>query len=141
MHCRDRKARAACAQSFALWQQATIEITHRNRSIVACSRHIYMGVLRAHSVRGEPRIQRNASGEVATTSAPFFNEPHRSHVLCVKVTPTSWSHCKRVKRAPTHMLGSAGKIFCCQQTLIIFSSLKPLTFSNARASNDNTQVL
>jgi len=27
-------------------------------------------VLRAHSVRGEPRIERNASGEVAT--APSF---------------------------------------------------------------------
>jgi len=40
---------------------------HRNHSIVACSCHGYMGViLRAHSVRGEPRIQRNASGEVAT---------------------------------------------------------------------------
>jgi len=30
--------------------------------------HIYGVVLRAHSVRGEPRIQRNASGEVATVS-------------------------------------------------------------------------
>ena len=26
-HCCDRKSRAACAQSFALWQQATIEFT------------------------------------------------------------------------------------------------------------------
>ena len=57
----------ACAQSFTLWQQATIEITRRDHSVIACSRHAYMGVvLRAHSVRGEPRIQRNASGEVAT---------------------------------------------------------------------------
>ena len=57
--------------------------------------HIYGVVLRAHSVRGEPRIQRNAKGEVATTSPPFYNEPHRSHVLFVKVlhgtTFTSWS--------------------------------------------------
>jgi len=30
--------------------------------------HIYGVVLRAHSTRGEPRIQRNASGEVATLS-------------------------------------------------------------------------
>jgi len=29
------KARAACAQSFALWQQATIEITRRDHSIIA----------------------------------------------------------------------------------------------------------
>jgi len=41
-----------------LWQQATLEIMLR---------HIYMGVvLRAHPVRGESRIQRNANGEVAT---------------------------------------------------------------------------
>jgi len=33
---------AACAQSFALWQQATIELTCHDRSIIACSRHIYV---------------------------------------------------------------------------------------------------
>jgi len=38
--CCDRKARAAWAQSFALWQQATIEFTRRNHCIIACSRHI-----------------------------------------------------------------------------------------------------
>ena len=40
--CCDRKSRAACAQSFALWQQATIEITCHDHSIIACSRHIYV---------------------------------------------------------------------------------------------------
>jgi len=46
-----------------------LEFTLRDHSIIACSRHIYIGVaLRAHSVRGEPRIQRNASGEVATAA-------------------------------------------------------------------------
>jgi len=61
------KARAACAQSFTLWQQATIEITRRDHSMMACSRHKNMGVvLRAHPVRGESHIQRNANGEVAT---------------------------------------------------------------------------
>jgi len=30
--CCDRKSRAACAQSFAPWQQATIEITRRDHS-------------------------------------------------------------------------------------------------------------
>jgi len=29
-HCCGRKARAASAQSFALWQQATIEFTRRD---------------------------------------------------------------------------------------------------------------
>jgi len=55
-----------------------------------------MGViLHAHPVRGESHIQRNANREVATTSPPFFNKPHRSHVLFVKSAPgttfTSWS--------------------------------------------------
>jgi len=52
-YCCDRKARAEYAQSFAPRQQATIEIMRRNHSTIACSRHIYMGVvLRAHPVRG-----------------------------------------------------------------------------------------
>jgi len=38
------------------------------RSLYYClfAPHIYGVVLRAHSVRGEPRVQRNANGEVAT---------------------------------------------------------------------------
>jgi len=53
--CCDRKARAASEKSFTLRQQAPLEITRRDRSVIACSRHVYMGVvLRAHSVRGEP---------------------------------------------------------------------------------------
>jgi len=52
-------------------------------------------VPRAHPVRGESDNQRNTNGEVATTSPPFYNEPHRSHVLCVKAEPgttfTSWA--------------------------------------------------
>jgi len=95
-YCCDRKSRAACAQSFALWQQATIEITrslvvtvsrhnqlfnrftsiirghpprslHRDHSFIACSPHIHNGViLHAHPVRGESHNQRNTTGEVAT---------------------------------------------------------------------------
>ena len=41
-YCCDRKSRAAYAQSFALWQQATIEFTCHDHSIIACSRHIYV---------------------------------------------------------------------------------------------------
>jgi len=38
----------------------------RNHSNIACSCHIYMGVvLRTHPVHGESHIQRNANGEVA----------------------------------------------------------------------------
>ena len=40
--CCDRKSRAACAQSFAPWQQATIEFTCHDHSVIACSRHIYV---------------------------------------------------------------------------------------------------
>ena len=42
------KARAACAQSFALWQQAIIESTRRDNSIIACSRHVYILLSFAH---------------------------------------------------------------------------------------------
>ena len=57
------------------WQQATIEITHRGHSIIACLRHIYMGVVaRAHSVHGEPCNQHIASREVATASPSWFVE-------------------------------------------------------------------
>jgi len=54
-------------------------------------------VLRAHPVRGESHIQRNAKGEVATTSPPFLqlNEPQGLHVIFKKAAPgttfTSWS--------------------------------------------------
>ena len=82
--------------NFAPWQQATIEIMLAISVSVACSRYINDGViLHAHTVPGESYNQRNATGEVATTSPPFYNEPHRLHVLCVKAelctTFKSWS--------------------------------------------------
>jgi len=50
-----------------LWQQATIEISRRDNSVISYSHHLYMGVPpRAHYVRGELRIPRNATGEVET---------------------------------------------------------------------------
>jgi len=48
MGCYDWKSRVACVQSFALWQQATIQIMRRNNSIIACSRHIYVVLFFAH---------------------------------------------------------------------------------------------
>jgi len=42
------KARAAFAQSFAPWQQATIEFTRRDHSIIACSLRVYILLLFAH---------------------------------------------------------------------------------------------
>jgi len=45
VYCCDRKSRAASAQSFTLWQQATIEMTRLDHSIIACSWHAYIGVI------------------------------------------------------------------------------------------------
>jgi len=59
------KARAACAQSFALWQQAT-EFTCHDFYYCLFAPHICIVVLPAHTVRGESHIQRNPNGEVAT---------------------------------------------------------------------------
>jgi len=89
--CCNRKSRAAYAQSFALWQQATIEFTchdhsprtlllrsivdivsitrdYTPRSLLLLARATYMYgvVLHAHPVRGESHNQRNTTGEVAT---------------------------------------------------------------------------
>jgi len=63
------KARAACAQRLTLWQQATIEITRRDHSVIACSLHVHKcAIVRAHPVRGESHIQRHADREVATVA-------------------------------------------------------------------------
>ena len=57
--------------------------------------YMYGVVLHAHPIRGESHNQCNTTGEVATTSPPFYNEPQRLHILCVKAelrtTFTSWS--------------------------------------------------
>ena len=67
--CCDRKSRAACAQSFAPRQQATIEIMRRNLSYYCfLAPRIYSFVLRAHPVRGASHNQRNTTGEVATVT-------------------------------------------------------------------------
>jgi len=84
---------------------------HTPRSLYYClfEPRIYGDVLRAHSVHGEPHIQRNANGEVTTTSPPFCNEPHRSHVLSAKVshstTFTSWSqhHFVAIRKPEQHV--------------------------------------
>jgi len=48
-------------------QQATIEITCHENSIIACSRHTYMGVvLCTHAVHGDSHNKRDANRMVAT---------------------------------------------------------------------------
>ena len=85
-------------QSFTLWQQANMEITQLDHSIVACSRHILCVALCAHLVHGESYFQCNAERLLATTSPPFSNEQQLSHVLFVKVAPMgvgrgAWGPC------------------------------------------------
>jgi len=64
------KPEQASAQSFTLWQQATIEITRRAHSISAGSHHIYKGVvLHEHPVCDESHIQQNSNQGVATLAA------------------------------------------------------------------------
>jgi len=59
---------------------------HASQSLSYClfAPHAYDVVLHAHSVRGEPRIQRNASGEVATELILSLILFH-SLLLCVVV--------------------------------------------------------
>jgi len=98
---------------------------------IACSRYIYNGViLHAHPVRGESHNQHNATEEVATTSPPFYNEPQRSHVLCVKAelgtTSTSWSqhHFVAIGNPERHVhkashRGSKQQQRSCSQSLLL----------------------
>ena len=56
------------------------EITSHDQSVVACSCHLYMGVvLRVHAVHDESHIQRNVSEEVATqaTSSDHYQGQQR----------------------------------------------------------------
>jgi len=66
--CCDWKGRAASAQSFTLWHQATIKISRRAHLIYACSCHMGV-VLHAHPVRGKSHIQYNTNWEAATLAA------------------------------------------------------------------------
>ena len=91
--CCDQKAWTEIAQSFKLWQQAIIEITRRDHSIIVCSRHIYLCVaLCAHPICGESHFQRNINWEVATTSPPFCSELHLSHILLWRLHLAAPSH-------------------------------------------------
>jgi len=101
MQCCARKSRAACAQSFAPWQQATIEIMLAISLTIACSRYVYYGViLHAHPVRGESHNERNTTGEVATAEYLKLQENHQltlnapaSFLQPAKMSNLShWSH-------------------------------------------------
>ena len=101
--CCDRKAQATSAKSFTLWQQTTIKITCHDHSIIACSRHIYMGViLCAHPVHGESHIQRNVNREAAT---------HPWHKVC---TMSKMRHLQKFSKTKNK---DPWKLSCIQFTL------------------------
>jgi len=65
----------ACAQSFVLWQQATIEMILAISLAIANSRDVNNGfILHAHPLRGESHNQRNTAGEVATVSLYYSTD-------------------------------------------------------------------
>jgi len=78
--------------------QALLEVTHQDHYCCLLMPHIYGVVLRAHSVCGKSRIQRNASGEVATMlvfSLPWFYSHKISKWFCqdVQHSPQSMIIC------------------------------------------------
>ena len=93
------KSRVACAQSFAPWHQATIEIMPAISLTIACSHYISNGViLYAHPVRGESRNQRNATGEVAPLFVvQSFRISWFCWVLCSALFET-WQQVQQVPR-------------------------------------------
>jgi len=97
--CCVRKSRVACAQSFAPWHQATIEIMPAISLTIACSHYISNGViLYAHPVRGESRNQRNATGEVAPLFVvQSFRISWFCWVLCSALFET-WQQVQQVPR-------------------------------------------
>ena len=137
----ERHGFPSSTQSSAQWQLATIEIMRCNRSY-SCflAPRIHIFVLRAHPVRGESHNQRNTTGEVATTSPPFYYETHRSHFLCVKAelgtTFTSWSqhhsvaigNPERHVRKASHRGSKQQQRSCVAISLIIAFSLHAYIF-------------
>jgi len=71
--CCDQQARTASAQNFTLWKQAIIEITRRDHSIIACSRHIYLCVaLCAHPNCAHPNRTFNTTSTERLQQRPLL---------------------------------------------------------------------
>ena len=95
-NCCDQKSRTACAQSFALRQQAAIEITRRDHSIIACPRHIYIVFFFRH-IPFVVNHTINATPTERLQQHPLLFTTNRTDrtFFCVKAEPsttfTSWS--------------------------------------------------
>jgi len=76
-NCCNRKAREASTQSFALWQQAATETTHRNHSIIGCSHHVFIELFIAHI----PFVVNRAPS--AVPAERLQQNLLRSQILCI----------------------------------------------------------
>ena len=109
--CCDRKSRAACAQSFALWQQATTEFTCHDHSIIICSRHIYVWCCSSRTSRSWWITQSTQHHQRGCNISMFRN------FLC-----TSWKPCTHSSvKLPCRIFFT--KIDDCTQILIYQSWL------------------
>ena len=104
IYCCDRKAWAACAQSFALLKKATIEFTCRDHSLVACSCHIYCIYCSSHTFRlwwttHSAQCQRRGCNNI-----PSFLQ---------RTAPIACSFCEGFTRHDLHILVTAP--FCCNR--------------------------
>ena len=120
--CCDRKSQAAFAQSFAPWQQATIEIMLAISLTIACSHYIYNGVvLHAHPVCGEPHNQRNTTGEVATPLFLYVLYLSRDHFNQLRLTKGQiYSKIGIGNLLPTVRRPKRFKSFCVQTAYVVW---------------------
>ena len=101
----DRKTRTACAQIFAPWQQATIEIMFAISLTITCSRYIlYIMVLFFTHIRF-------VVNHIINTTPPERLQQHP--LLLQRATPIAHSLCEGWTRHDLHILVTAP--FCCNQ--------------------------
>jgi len=104
VYCCDRKSRAEYAQSFALWEQATIEFTCHDHSIIACSRHIHVWCCSSRTSRLWWITQSTQHHRRGSNNIPFFSQ---------RTAPIAHSLCEGGTPHDIHILATAP--FCCDQ--------------------------
>ena len=103
-NCCDRKSRAAYTQSFALWQQATIDFTCHDHSIIACSRHIYVWCCSSRTSRSWWITQSTQHHRRGCNNIPSFLQ---------RTAPITRSLCEGWTPHDLHILVTAP--FCCDR--------------------------
>jgi len=85
--------RSESEQSFTLWQQATIEITCHDHSIIACSRRIYMVLFFAHILFVVNHAFSATPAEKLQQHPLLFTTNHINHMIFVwRLHPARPSH-------------------------------------------------